>query len=104
MTQYLSSLLSSYSADFISNAFLVLMIVILVAALIFRSVNRFQGLTSYAPTLLTSLGILGTFSGILVGLMDFDPKNIDGSIEFLLNGLKTAFFTSLIGMTASIFF
>ncbi len=59
---------------------------------------------SYTPALLTSLGIFGTFAGIVVGLMAFDVNNIDGSIQGLLNGLKTAFFTSLLGIILSIFF
>lgn len=57
---------------------------------------------SYAPNLLTSLGIFGTFAGIVVGLMAFDANNIDGSVEGLLNGLKTAFLTSIVGIIASI--
>ena len=56
------------------------------------------------PSIITSLGILGTFIGIIAGLMDFDPKNIDGSIPTLLEGLKTAFNTSIVGMIASILF
>lgn len=56
------------------------------------------------PTLLTSLGILGTFVGIVVGLMHFDPQNIDNSISSLLEGLKTAFVTSLVGMGSAILF
>lgn len=59
---------------------------------------------SYTPALLTSLGIFGTFAGIVVGLMAFDVNNIDGSIQGLLSGLKTAFFTSLVGILLSILF
>ena len=59
---------------------------------------------SYTPALLTSLGIFGTFAGIVVGLMAFDVNNIDGSIQGLLTGLKTAFFTSLVGILLSILF
>ncbi|WP_095499543.1 MotA/TolQ/ExbB proton channel family protein [Paraferrimonas haliotis] len=59
---------------------------------------------SYAPALLTTLGIFGTFAGIVVGLMAFDTTNIDGSIEGLLNGLKTAFLTSLVGILLSLIF
>jgi len=63
--------------------------------------NRF---VAYTPTLLTSFGIFGTFSGIVTGLLGFDTTNIDGSIEGLLFGLKTAFITSLFGIFASILF
>lgn len=58
----------------------------------------------YTPTLLTSLGLLGTFLGILIGLLNFNPNNIDGSIKQLLGGLQTAFITSLMGMVFAIIF
>ena len=60
--------------------------------------------TAYAPTLLTSLGILGTFTGIVIGLLNFDPTQLDASIGKLLAGLKTAFITSIAGMFAGISF
>ena len=59
-------------------------------------------LTRLAPTAAMSLGILGTFLGIFIGLLNFDTGNIDDSIPNLLGGLKTAFFTSLFGMVASL--
>lgn len=55
------------------------------------------------PSLISSLGVLGTFLGITIGLIGFDPSNLDESIPSLLDGLKTAFFTSLTGMTCSLF-
>lgn len=58
----------------------------------------------YAPTLMTSLGLFGTFVGIFMGLTGFDTAHIDTSIGKLLDGLKTAFFTSILGMAASIVF
>ena len=57
---------------------------------------------NYAPTLLTTLGIFGTFFGIVLGLMEFNQNDIEGSIPPLLAGLKTAFFTSLAGMLSSL--
>ena len=56
---------------------------------------------NYFPSLLTSLGVLGTFLGITLGLINFDPANIDNSIKDLLNGLKLAFLTSIVGMSLS---
>ena len=50
------------------------------------------------------LGILGTFIGIVLGLRDFDPERLDESIEVLLEGLKTAFYSSIAGISASILF
>ena|GEM_PF-500930 len=56
----------------------------------------------HAPTALTTIGVIGTFLGIYVGLMDFNVKDIDGSIPSLLAGLKIAFSTSIMGMIASV--
>ena len=52
--------------------------------------------------IVVSLGVLGTFSGIIIGLYHFDVSNIQNSIPELLNGLKTAFITSLAGMSLAI--
>lgn len=57
----------------------------------------------YFPTLVSTLGVLGTFWGITKGLMAFDTSDLDQSIPGLLDGLKTAFFTSLAGMIGSMF-
>ena len=54
------------------------------------------------PSLISTLGVLGTFLGITVGLIYFDTTDLDNSIPLLLNGLKTAFFTSLAGMMGSL--
>lgn len=51
---------------------------------------------------LSTLGVLGTFFGITWGLMGFDADDLDNSIPILLGGLKTAFFTSLMGMLCSL--
>ena len=48
-------------------------------------------------------GIILTFYGIWVGLAGFDVTNIDASIPQLLEGLKTAFASSLAGLTTSMF-
>lgn len=53
------------------------------------------------PSLISTLGVLGTFLGITIGLLGFDPNDLDKSIPLLLDGLKTAFFTSLMGMVCS---
>ena len=55
------------------------------------------------PTCISTIGVLGTFAGITLGLVNFDPNNLDASIPLLLSGLKTAFFTSLAGMIGSLF-
>ncbi len=57
--------------------------------------------TTYLPSLLPALGLVGTFLGIFKGLGEFDPGNIDLSLPILLDGLKLAFSTSIIGMVGS---
>jgi methyl-accepting chemotaxis protein len=53
------------------------------------------------PSIISTLGVLGTFAGITRGLISFDTDHLDTSIPVLLSGLKTAFFTSLLGMFGS---
>ena len=55
------------------------------------------------PSLVSTLGVLGTFYGITNGLLDFDSMDLQTSIPNLLDALKTAFFTSLAGMIGSLF-
>lgn len=54
------------------------------------------------PSFISTLGVLGTFIGITIGLYFFNTENLDQSIPKLLSGLKTAFFTSLAGMVGSL--
>ncbi|MDH6091856.1 hypothetical protein [Anabaenopsis arnoldii] len=64
----------------------------------------------FIPTILIALGVLGTFYGIQEGLSQIDLKNInetkllvDASVN-LLEGMKTAFSTSLMGLGCSSLF
>lgn len=50
---------------------------------------------------MTGVGILGTFCGIFIGLVHFDVTDISGSVPPLLEGLKTAFGTSIVGLLFS---
>jgi len=54
------------------------------------------------PTILSSLGILGTFTGIAIGLYFFDVNNIDTSVPKLLEGLRLAFISSITGIVLTI--
>jgi len=51
---------------------------------------------------IVSLGVLGTFLGIAIGLFYFDVTDIKTSLPLLLEGLKTAFITSGTGIFFSI--
>jgi len=57
---------------------------------------------SNVPSVLTSLGIFGTFVGIAWGLSGFDANDIEGSIPTLLDGLKTAFWSSIAGLGGAV--
>lgn len=54
------------------------------------------------PQILSTLGVIGTFWGITMGLLEFNVDDINASIPKLLEGLKTAFYTSLGGMITSL--
>jgi DNA repair exonuclease SbcCD ATPase subunit len=60
----------------------------------------------HSPSSVTGLtatfGIFGTFLGIFAGLLAFKVSDIEGSVPTLLEGLKTAFLTSLAGISAGI--
>jgi hypothetical protein len=51
-----------------------------------------------APSIFTTAGIFFTFLGIAEGLYGFDPQKLDASIPTLLDGLKTAFIASVVGV------
>jgi flagellar hook-basal body complex protein FliE len=53
-------------------------------------------------SILVSTGVLGTFIGIFIGLLGFDSSSVVDSVPKLLDGLKTAFVTSIVGMGLAI--
>lgn len=84
--------------------FSLLTFLILVGAMGAVKTGRRGKQVDIAPTMMTSFGILGTFVGIVIGLFAFDPTQIDSSIKGLLGGLRTAFFTSVVGMGCAMYF
>ncbi|MBO8086206.1 MAG: hypothetical protein J7D61_09255 [Marichromatium sp.] len=92
------SALHQLNAMAVIGAFTLLLVALFGAAL--AAIGRGRGEEFYhgAPTLLTTLGILGTFLGIAIGLLEFDVRDIEYSIPVLLDGLKLAFVTSIIGI------
>lgn len=102
--EWLEKLLKATEAQTITNFVLWIIAGLFLISLIFLVFNRWKTFTSSTPALLTSIGILGTFTGVVIGLLDFKPSDIDASIEMLLDGLKTAFITSLAGMAAAIIY
>lgn len=53
-------------------------------------------------SIVLTLGITGTFFGIFIGLLNFDTVKIEESVPLLLDGLKTAFLTSLAGLISNL--
>lgn len=98
------SVLVATEASFLSEIVCGAILVVFVLAIIFSLKSKQSSFVAYTPALLTTLGIFGTFAGIVIGLMLFDAEHIDESITGLLGGLKTAFVTSLFGILASILF
>lgn len=81
----------------VSNITLYFMVGIALLAVYFHS--RFTPfVVSKAPAILTTCGILGTFLGIAIGLMDFDPSAVQRSVPALIEGIKTAFWASACGI------
>ncbi len=58
--------------------------------------------TNTVASILTIIGVFGTFVGIFIGLQVFEIENLESSIPGLLNGLKLAFLTSLVGILEAI--
>lgn len=88
----------------LTAGFCLILSVFFIMASIERKKTADSPFVLYAPTLLTTVGILGTFTGVVFGLWHFDVNNIDQSIPGLLSGLKTAFITSVVGMAFSVVF
>ncbi|MGI0119985.1 hypothetical protein [Zooshikella sp. RANM57] len=82
------------------TAILIGLIVLL--AVYFHTVAFQPRTVNHAPTLLTSIGIFGTFLGIALGLKNFDTTDIQASVPMLIEGLKTAFWSSIAGLSAAL--
>jgi len=101
-------MLNEAIGDPVTAGFLAVLIATFIAMLwplytrTYRRSTRDRMLVQIAPSLLATLGVLGTFLGIFVGLLGFDVTAIDASVPVLLAGLQTAFLTSLVGMGLSV--
>ncbi len=98
----LLNLLKGLNPNIVAYAFIGFMGVAFLMAVTAIARSRHPRYQQFAPNLLTTMGILGTFVGISIGLAEFNTQQIDLSIPKLLDGLKTAFITSIFGMALSI--
>ncbi len=58
----------------------------------------------HLPGILTGIGIIGTFSGLLFGLSNFDASNVaqmNKSVAMLLAGVRDAFYASAAAITVA---
>ena len=66
-----------------------------------------RGVIAQIPGTLTGLGILGTFVGLLLGLRNISFVTVEaalGSVQSILAGIDTAFYTSIACVILSILF
>ena len=72
--------------------------ILLVAGVIVHLFVYGERVVHEGPSIFTTAGIFFTFLGIAEGLFGFDVQKIDASIPTLLDGLKTAFIASVVGV------
>ena len=75
--------------------------IMVVAIFWFRKIRHQQ--VNAIASIVTVIGVLGTFAGIAWGLLNFDTDDIEASVPKLLEGLKAAFITSIFGIAGSIY-
>lgn len=71
------------------------------------AVCNWKKVVNQIPTIMTSLGILGTFAGLLIGLRDVNFGTVDkalDSVSVLLSGINVAFYTSIAGIILAVLF
>ena len=71
------------------------------------AVRSWRGVTLQVAGILTALGLLGTFLGLVTGISTVEFSSSEAtmeSIETLLRGIGTAFYTSIVGVILSILF
>lgn len=81
-----------------STLSLVLMALIALMTIWFAGPGYNSHSATHSPTILTSSGIFGTFLGVALGLYNFDTADVQASVPGLIDGLKTAFWTSIAGL------
>ena len=71
------------------------------------SIQTWNSVVLQIPGTLTGLGILGTFIGLITGISEIGFSSVDAaltSVQTVLNGIHTAFYTSIAGVILSILF
>ncbi len=70
---------------------------------LFVAHRRFSEKTAHeAPGILITIGIFATFFGIALGLYSFNVNDVEKSLPELINGIKIAFWASVVGVGAAL--
>lgn len=104
LERIISGLFANEVSTFFSSAILAYLCFSIVSLFGKKPSGKLAALTEMSPSVLTSLGILGTFLGIFLGLIDFDFRTVNKSVPELLEGLKVAFGTSILGLGSALIF
>ena len=97
-----STAINSVIGNNISLGFILIILGIFVLVLFFPKTYYGKLFSSGATTVLPSIGILGTFVGVFIALLNFDANNMEGSMTLIIGGLKVAFVTSIFGLLTGI--
>lgn len=81
---------------------IVLIAIVGLLTLIFHFYRYNHRTVDVAPNILTSIGIFGTFLGVALGLWHFDADDIQSSVPQLMDGLRTAFWSSIAGLLGAL--
>ncbi len=71
------------------------------------ALRTWQAVVAQIPGTLTGLGLLGTFIGLIAGISSIGFSSVEAALESvstLLQGIETAFYTSISGVILSILF
>lgn len=90
--------MDSFTFWYVPGQIVVLMVILVI---LWRNKGWYAH-TNTAASILTVVGVLGTFIGIYIGLQEFNPKALEDSIPDLLDGLKIAFRTSIVGIASAL--
>ncbi|KAA3669578.1 hypothetical protein LHL03_21125 [Pectobacterium carotovorum] len=79
-----------------------LFIAVILAYFIYSNQNFTEKKAHESPGILITIGILATFLGIALGLASFDMNDVENSLPKLINGIKTAFWASVVGVACAL--
>jgi DNA anti-recombination protein RmuC len=77
-------------------------ILLIAAGTAFFQIRYNRSDLTYGPVILTMFGILGCFTGIALGLFQFDTNDIQKSVPDLPSGIKTSFWASIAGVVGAL--